>query len=200
MGLDKILSKIQNQIKEASATMELFVDANVQPSVSDCEKLQKQLFLLEELVAVYKYRKEEKELSPSFTLHAKINEVVVEKELVKKELSEQVHSSDASLKETSDNKKTEIRDEETVVFTRPSEEKKSENIQPLVIGINDKFRFINELFKQNNSEYNIALEQLSAVQSWHDAEVYLNSLKNLYDWQDDSEVVKYFYSIVKKRF
>jgi hypothetical protein len=206
MVLDKILSKIQNQIKEATGTLELFVDISVQPSVDDCEKLQKQISHLQELVAVYKYKKEEKEISPSFTLHAKINEVVEEKEIGEEEASLQIHSDEVVVKsedrkiEPDTREVTDARRDNPIVYTIPSEEMKAQNSHPLVIGINDKFRFINELFKQNASEYNIALEQLGAVRTWNEAEFSLNNLKNLYEWKEENEVVKYFYTIVKKRF
>ena len=72
--------------------------------------------------------------------------------------------------------------------------------QPLLVAVNDKFRFINELFSQNSGEYNVAIEQLGSVNGWSEAEVYLNSLKALYGWKDNSEVVNYLYALVKKRF
>ncbi|MGZ4089816.1 MAG: hypothetical protein ACXVNO_03795 [Bacteroidia bacterium] len=78
--------------------------------------------------------------------------------------------------------------------------KEEKNLPPLTFGINDKFRFINELFKQNNSEYNIAIEQLASLGTWAEAELYLRSLKGLYDWKDNADVVVYFYSLVKKRY
>ncbi|MBL7930637.1 MAG: hypothetical protein JNL60_01980, partial [Bacteroidia bacterium] len=54
MATDKVLLKIQNQIKDLAPTLELFVDENVQPSVMDCNTLQKQLTELQENLAVYK--------------------------------------------------------------------------------------------------------------------------------------------------
>ena len=33
-----------------------------------------------------------------------------------------------------------------------------------------------------------------------DCEIYLNSLKKLYGWNDDNEFVNLFYALVKKRF
>jgi len=187
IGIDKILNNIQIQIKELAPTLELFIDESVQPSVQDCEKLQKQLVKIQEDLAVYKYHKQEKELSPSFNIHAKVSEASVEKK------------EDVKIEsKISEKEKAEVID--PIVFMKPKEETENKNTQPLIIGINDKFRFINELFKQNASEYNIAIEQLGAVRSWSEADVYLGSLKTLYGWKDDAEVVKYFYSIVKKRF
>ncbi|MBA3662638.1 MAG: hypothetical protein H0W61_00320 [Bacteroidetes bacterium] len=181
MALEKVLHKIQIQVKELAPTLELFIDDSIQPSVTDCETLQHQINQLAECLAVYKFQKKEKEISPSFNIHAKVSE----KETVISAVREEIKSE----------KKTEV--------AIPKTEKEPANeikLPPLTFGINDKFRFINELFKQNNSEYNIALEQLSSLATWADAEIYLASLKDLYDWKDNEEVVVYFYSLIKKRY
>ena len=47
---------------------------------------------------------------------------------------------------------------------------------------------------------NVAIEQLGNLNTWAEGEAYLNSLKTLYHWKENSEVVNYFYSLVKKRF
>src|SRR4051812_17571936 len=74
MPLDKLLAKIQVQIKELAPTLELFVEHTIQPTTNDCEKLQQQLISLQEQLAVYKYHKLEKEISPSYQLHVKVSE------------------------------------------------------------------------------------------------------------------------------
>lgn len=184
MGAEKILKKIRDEVKEMKPTLDLFLEESVQPSATDCETLQKQLIELQECLAVYKFQKKEKELSPSFNIHSKVSEKAVDIKSVKEQVA---------LETT----------EETALQKNILKETKTDSpkqVVPLVIGINDKFRFINELFKQNNSEYNIALEQLASLQSWAETEIYLTSLKELYDWKENSEVVKYFYSVIKKRF
>jgi hypothetical protein len=183
MALDKVLNRIQLHIKELAPTLELFVDQSVQPSVKDCESLQEQICKLQENLAIYKYHKQEKELSPSFNIHAKVSEQV-------KKITEDIKQEPVI--KTQETSKT----EHEKIVTNDSEIKTA----PLVIGINDKFRFINELFRQNASEYNIAIEQLGAVRSWAEAETYLHSLTDLYQWKEENEVVKYFYSVIKKRF
>ena len=74
MSLEKVLHKIQSQINDLAPTLELFVDETIQPSVDNCEKLQQQLMLLQENLAVYKYNKVNREISPSFSIHAKVSE------------------------------------------------------------------------------------------------------------------------------
>ena len=184
MSIEKVLHKIQSQINDLAPTLELFIDETIQPSVDSCEKLQQQLTLIQENLAVYKYNKVNKEISPSFSIHSKVSE----KELPKEQIKELV------------------KEIKTVIIEEKLEQPKFEaleeknNIQPFVIGVNDKFRFINELFKQNNSEYNIAIEQLNALKTWQDTEIYLNSLRTLYEWKNNNEVAAYFFSVSKKRF
>jgi len=70
----------------------------------------------------------------------------------------------------------------------------------LEIGINDKFRMINELFAQNNVEYTTAIEQLNVCMSLEESEDYLNNLKALYSWKSDAPIVKTIYALNQKRF
>jgi hypothetical protein len=70
----------------------------------------------------------------------------------------------------------------------------------LNININDKFRFINELFSGNANEYQMAIEQLNTTTNIHEANVFLNGLKDIYAWKDDNELVKNLMSLVAKRF
>ncbi len=190
MSIEKVLHKIQSQINDLTPTLELFVDETIQPTVDNCEKLQKQLIEIQENLAVYKYNKINKEISPSFSIHAKVSEKESPKEKIeeiKKEIKVTIHEERPEILQPKIEPKVEEADE-------------LKNAQPMVIGINDKFRFINELFKQNNSEYNIAIEQLNALKNWSDSEIYLNSLKSLYEWKDNDEVANQFFSVAKKRF
>ena len=207
MSSDKILHKIQLQIDELAPTLELFVDETVQPSVKDCENLQRQLTLLQENLAVFKYNKQNKELSPSFNIHAKVSEkeVAVEKKAeIVQEIKETV-KLDKEEKTEPISVAPEVPKTETVKIEPqrtevPKQETATKSLQAMSVGLNDKFRFINDLFSQNSSEYNIAIEQLNNVSSWDEAEIYLNSLKSVYEWDAKEEVVKNFFSSVRKRF
>lgn len=191
MALDKVLNKIQLQIDDLTPVLELFVDASIQPSVDDCEKLQKQLTLIQENLAVYKFHKLNKELSPSFNLHAKVSEKESQAELLKTSDKLPERASNQTFMRIEEPKNETLKEIHSDL-TKP--------ISPIQIGINDKFRFINELFAQNSSEYNVAIEQLANLITWSDSEAYMSSLKSLYTWKDQSEVVKHFYAIIKKRF
>src|SRR5262245_951133 len=75
MSPDKVLHKIQVQIKDIASTLELFIEETIQPTSTECENLQSQLTKLQENLTIYRYLRENKELSPSFNIHAKISEV-----------------------------------------------------------------------------------------------------------------------------
>lgn len=199
MAADRILHKIQSEIDELTPLLELFVDETVQPSVNDCERLQKLLTILQENLAIYKHHKQNTELSPSFNIHAKLSAVEAEQEK-KAEISNEIKES-VKLEKEEKNVAEKVAPE-SLKKQSPESSTVNSNASPrsLNVGINDKFRFINELFSQNASEYNIAIEQLNGVHSWHDAEIYLNSLRNVYSWDPKEEVVTYFYALVKKRF
>jgi len=73
-------------------------------------------------------------------------------------------------------------------------------LQPLAIALNDKFRFINELFQQNGKEFSLAVEQVNSITNKAECEIYLNSLKQLYHWDEQKETVKYFLQLVRNRY
>lgn len=76
----------------------------------------------------------------------------------------------------------------------------NKDIPKLSVGINDKFRLINELFASNANEYSIAIEQLNSVGSREEADAYLKGLKNIYHWDEENEMVKRLISMNQKRF
>jgi hypothetical protein len=190
MPLTKVLQSIQTQISEIIPSLETFSDSRIQPGVHDCELLQKQLAELQENLAVYKFSQRDIDFSPSFKIHAMISEKEIPAEApVQETRKESAHTVTSNVDHEAPVNKP-------ATPTPPATQKH----KGFVVNINDKFRFINELFSQNNSEYNIAFQQLSNLNSWNESEIYLNSLKNLYGWKENSEVVKYFYSTVRKRF
>jgi len=178
MILDKTLARIQSQINELVPALEMFVDESVQPTVRECESMQHMLVKLQENLAVYTFHKKEKELSPNFNLHAKVSSQN-KTEVIEEKAPEPV---------------VEVKEEVKDVSVE------SKILSAMSVGVNDKFRIINELFKQNGGEYNIVVEQINSLPTWNEAELYLNSLKSIYHWNDTSEVTLLFYSLAKKRF
>jgi hypothetical protein len=87
-------------------------------------------------------------------------------------------------------------------FIEPIDEIKPQvkEFPKITININDKFRFINELFEANATEYNIAVEQMNSVNSLDEMISYLKGLTSIYEWKEDSEVVKNLFALAQKRF
>jgi hypothetical protein len=69
------------------------------------------------------------------------------------------------------------------------------------IGVNDKFLFINELFRGDENLYEKSIKTINAFHILPEAEYWINrELKIKLGWNDDKEVVQYFYQLVKRRF
>lgn len=73
-------------------------------------------------------------------------------------------------------------------------------LKKIEFSINDKFRIINELFFQSQKEFDTALQQLNSITSLDESLFYLDSLKQIYTWKDDNQLVKTLYAMVNKRF
>lgn len=207
MSIEKTLQKLRSQLEGLSDEIKNFSEPGIHPTVADAERLQSVLHGILDSTAVFKFQKASSEISPSFNIHAKVSEKAVEIEQVATTIDEQlpVAPSAAKIEEAPVEKKQEV---PPPVIEAPAEVKVVEQSIPaakkqlpaLAIGLNDKFRFINELFLQNAAEYNIVIEQLNTLQTWTDADIYISSLKNVYSWKDSNETFKYFCSVVRKRY
>lgn len=69
-----------------------------------------------------------------------------------------------------------------------------------VIGINDKFQFISELFGGNAQEYAAAIQQLNSSGTLDSAMEYINNLQNVYNWDLENETVKRLVDFVIRRY
>jgi len=74
------------------------------------------------------------------------------------------------------------------------------SLKKIEFSINDRFRVINELFAQSQHEFQAALQQLNSINTLDESLFYLNSLKQIYNWKDDNQLVKTLYSLTNKRF
>lgn len=62
----------------------------------------------------------------------------------------------------------------------------------MIIGINEKFRFINDLFHGNAQEYQVAVNQINAIDGELEISAYLDSLKRIYNWDEKNPLVQSF--------
>lgn len=69
-----------------------------------------------------------------------------------------------------------------------------------VININDKFSFMSELFHNNMKAYNDFIMQLNGIAGRNEALARVQEVAKQYGWDDNSVVVKTFYTIFDKKF
>jgi hypothetical protein len=69
------------------------------------------------------------------------------------------------------------------------------------IGINDRFVFINELFRGDEAMYERSIKTINSFHIYAEAEYWMNrELKIKLGWDEDQETVRHFYLLVKRRF
>ncbi len=215
MVSEKLLHGIQDEIRELLPALESFMDEQVLPGAAECEQLKSRLRSLSDQLAVYQHYRTQQEITPSFELHARVSEIAAaeaELKAIQNEIKQQVTPPVPPTPPV-----VETAPEPVVVpspvaapappvaepaistpATPPSSP--SKGITPLAVGLNDKFRFINELFAQNGKEFGLAVEQINTITNKAECEVYLNNLKSLYHWDEQKETVKYFLQLVRNRY
>jgi hypothetical protein len=69
------------------------------------------------------------------------------------------------------------------------------------IGINDRFTFVKELFRGDDAFYERSIKTINSFHIFSEAEYWINrELKFKIGWDDDNQVVKHFYQLVRRRF
>lgn len=69
-----------------------------------------------------------------------------------------------------------------------------------VIGINDKFLFVNELFGGSMEKYNKSIDNLNDLKTLNGAMIYLNELKIELQWNSSNEAYQKLAELVKRKF
>lgn len=177
MTTEKAFEQMKLAALEVKAAL-IDIDENIQPSASDMEKLIVKVNNLSEQLIIYKYLKAQKEISPNFNIHLKVMEQASareEKVSVENDVSEPMNHEISKL--------------DAAV-----------SVKRIELGLNDKFRIINELFNQNSTEFNLAIDQLNLIENFENSQTYLNELKNLYNWKDEHELTKRIFILNQKRF
>jgi hypothetical protein len=199
MQTDILQKQLHSSLQELRIAIEKF-EKHPSPSTQYAEQLHNAIHVSNKLVSAYLVLKEHKDISPDLNLHIKLMNVPTpeEKSAIIEPIKEQV------IVEQTPTVKNELKSNE-VVKEEPAaqpREVKSEvkELPKMTVNINDKFRFINELFAANTTEYNIAIEQINTIPSMEELNNYLKGLSSIYLWKEDQEVVKNLYSLAKKRF
>lgn len=208
MQTDILYKQLTTKLDELKTAIERF-EKHTPPSTTSAEQLHMAINEVNKLVSAYVVLKEQKDVSPDLNLHLKLMHV----ETAQKEIKEDIKIAHIEERQAAVDLSKESSQGESKpvdVKTEPSVEKKPVDIvfekpeiktyPKLAINLNDKFRFINELFASNANEYHIAIEQLNNVNSLDEASAYIKGLKAIYDWKDDHEMVKNINGLIQKRF
>lgn len=204
MQTDILLKQLYTSLADLKMAIDKF-EKHAPPSTHYAEQLHSAIHNSNKLVSAYLVLKEQKDVSPELNLHVKLMNVPTpeEKSAIIEPIRESiiVETPEAVVKE--EVKPIEVVKEVVVenrIVSITEVKTVNKELPKIAININDKFRFINELFASNSNEYNIAIEQINVVRSLEELNNYLKGLKSIYNWNDDHEVVKNLYSLAQKRF
>lgn len=201
MQTDILLKQLYSSLGELKATIEKS-EKHPSPSTHYTEQLHSAIYHSNKLVSAYLVHKEQHDLSPDLNLHMKLMNVPTgeEKAAIVEPIKEQVVVLTAVAEVVKPIEELIAPVAEKLIEPIDEIKPQVKEFPKITININDKFRFINELFEANATEYNIAIEQINAVSTLVELNNYLNGLKSIYEWKDDSEVVKNIYALAQKRF
>lgn len=69
------------------------------------------------------------------------------------------------------------------------------------IGVNDRFLFINELFRGDEAMYERSIKTINSFTIWPEAEYWIRrELKTKLGWKDSNETVQQFDQLIRRRF
>jgi hypothetical protein len=109
-----------------------------------------------------------------------------------KEINETVSSTGASVNERLKQSRIDLGDTLTEVPIRDLRK---------AIGVNDRFLFINELFRGDEAVYERSIKTINSFSIFPEAEYWIQrELKVKHGWNDSDELVRQFYQLVKRRF
>ncbi len=210
MQTDILQKQLQTSLQELKTAIEKF-EKHPSPSTQYAEQLHNAIHQTNKLVSAFLVLKEHKDISPDLNLHIKLMNVPTpeEKTAIIEPIKEQVVEPAPVVVKEEVKPVEEIKApviekiiEPVVERIQPqvTETPVAKELPKITININDKFRFINELFAANAVEYNIAIEQINVVNTLAELNNYLNGLKQIYAWKEDNEVVKNLFALAQKRF
>jgi HD superfamily phosphohydrolase len=115
-----------------------------------------------------------------------------EKEELAKEINETVSNNHASINEKLKQSKIDLGDTLTEVPIRDLRK---------AIGVNDRFLFINELFRGDEVAYERSIKTINSFSIFAEAEYWIQrELKVKNGWDSSNEMVAQFFQLVKRRF
>jgi hypothetical protein len=130
-------------------------------------------------------RDEEDQIIPTLAHH-------LSKAVPKKEINESIATAGASLNDKLKQTKIDLGDTLTEAPVRDLKK---------AIGVNDRFLYINELFRGDENMYERSIKTINGFSILPEAEYWIQrELKVKLAWDDDNETVQQFTQLVKRRF
>ncbi len=109
-----------------------------------------------------------------------------------KELNDALPNNNASLNERLNNKQTQVSD--SLMDTPIKDLKKA-------IGVNERFLYLNELFRGDEAMYERSIKTINAFNVYPEAELWIRrELKLKLGWDEKYQTVKQFDQLIKRRF
>lgn len=125
-------------------------------------------------------------------IHQQDFKPVPEKEELLKEINDAVSNNHASINEKLKQSKIDLGDTLTEVPIRDLRK---------AIGVNDRFLFINELFRGDEVTYERSIKTINSFTIFAEAEYWIQrELKVKNGWDSSNEMVAQFFQLVKRRF
>lgn len=204
MQTDILLKQVISSLDELKTSIAKF-EKHPSPSTDYTEQLHQSLVNANKLVSAYLVMKHQKDVAPDLDLHLKVMAVTDAAKTVE-QMPVAEPQPELKAEPEPERKPEPVKEPEPEVIKPVIQQAAAPEVAPVQpatkinISINDKFRFINELFKGNVNEYNIAVEQINTLKNNDEGVVYLKGLKSIYGWDDEHEMVKKLHLLTQKRF
>ena len=192
MQRDFVIQQLKEEAKKVEKHI-LQLEQDEQLTLAESEQFLNDVEKLYRNLSVYAHVLKTQEESADMKVHLKIMQSVP---LAEEPVAPIVSEISENITESA----PEINFEEKKEETPPVVNEENLSLKKIEFSINDRFRVINELFFQNPKEFETALQQLNAIYTIDETLFYLDSLKQIYNWKDDNQLVKTLYSLANKRF
>jgi len=135
---------------------------------------------------------ERKHMIPEFSFNPLIEIPTLAQQQSIQEINEMIGIRDASLNDKLKDNKTEIGE---ILKDHPIRDLKK------AIGVNDRYVFINELFRGDEVMYDRSLKTINSFRIFAEAEYWIErELKVKLGWEEHKETTRHFYQLVRRRF
>lgn len=135
---------------------------------------------------------EKKHTIPEFSFNPLIEIPTLAQQQSIQEINEMIGIRDASLNDKLKDNKTEIGE---ILKDHPIRDLKK------AIGVNDRYVFINELFRGDEVMYDRSLKTINSFRIFAEAEYWIErELKVKLGWEEHKETTRHFYQLVRRRF